>query len=71
MSLSGAIGWGTFQGSLTVTDDCSGLPELPFLFSQWVLPDNPGRICTTMVRAANVSGETTEVAAQYQIRTLP
>jgi len=71
MSLSGNITWGTFPGSFTFFDDCSGLPQLPFFIEQWVVPDEGGRICTTTVSATNVSGETSEVAAHYEIRTSP
>jgi hypothetical protein len=58
-------------GSLTITDDCGGAQPEPnnlfFFDTQWTLPSEPGRICTTTVRATNLEGVSSDAVARYQL----
>jgi hypothetical protein len=37
----------------------------PFFTESWVVPGALGTVCTTTVRATNLQGGSTEVAARY------
>jgi hypothetical protein len=59
-------------GSLTITDDCGGGAQsdpnnLFFFDAPWTLPSEPGRICTTTVRATNLEGVSSDAVARYQL----
>lgn len=74
---SGGVSWDNgHPGSLTISDDCAALqPDLTsplFFFSiTWQAPNTPGATCTTTVRATNLEGVTTEVAARYHLVAPP
>jgi hypothetical protein len=72
--IAGQVFWqAEFPGSVTVTDSCAGpQPDIiadvfgtPF-FETWTVPGTPGP-CTTTLRATNLFGVSTEVAARYTI----
>lgn len=57
-------------GSVTIADDCAGAqPDAigAFFSATWSVPTTPGRACTTTVRATNLQGASTELAARYQL----
>jgi hypothetical protein len=76
-SLSGQVSWDDgHPGSVTITDDCVGprpdASDAGFFFSaSWLAPDMPGATCTTTVRATNLEGVSTEVAARYHVVAPP
>jgi hypothetical protein len=77
LSLNGQVSWDDgHPGSVTITDDCVGprpdASDAGFFFSaSWLAPDMPGATCTTTVRATNLEGVSTEVAARYQLVAPP
>lgn len=57
---------------MTIRDDCAGAqPDVSsplfFFADTWQAPNTPGASCTTTVRATNLEGIVTEVAARYHL----
>jgi hypothetical protein len=72
LSLFGNVAWADgIPDSVTITDDCAiSQPiadNLLFFHASWNLINAAGRICTTTVRATNLQGTSSEVAAHYQL----
>jgi hypothetical protein len=73
----GSVNWGDgHPGSVTISDDCAGAqPDVgapAFFFSTtWQAPNTPGTTCTTTVRATNLEGVITEIAARYHLVAPP
>lgn len=69
-TLFGNVNWDNgHPGSVTISDDCAGPqpdPTSPGSFFQvsWLAPTMPRTTCTTMLRATNLEGVTTEVSAR-------
>jgi hypothetical protein len=62
-------------GALTIRDDCAGPQPDPstttFFSATWQAPNTPGATCTTTVRATDLEGVVTEVAARYHLGAPP
>jgi len=75
LSVAGSVSWDDgHPASVTITDDCVGpLPQSdpPFFSASWLAPNLPGATCTTTVRATNLEGVSTDVAARYQLIAPP
>jgi hypothetical protein len=72
VALYGNVSWADgLPGALAIIDDCVGTQPTPddanFFNVGWDLPSTPGRTCTTSVRATNLQGVSSEVAARYQL----
>jgi hypothetical protein len=72
LSMFGGVSWvDGLPGSVTIDDDCVGPQPEPgradFFMTAWALLPTPGRTCTTTVRATNLQGVSSAVAARYQL----
>jgi hypothetical protein len=71
-TLFGSVFWDDgHPGSVTITDDCVGpLPDpsnAAFFSSSWLTSASPADTCTVTLRAVDLEGVATSIAAQYHV----
>jgi hypothetical protein len=76
LSLFATVFWDDgFPDSVTITDDCVGprpdVIDTSFFSISWLASGIPGATCTTTMRATNLQGVSTEIAARYHLVAPP